>query len=113
MKENEKPPVKPRKLKKMDEYEKVILRAWKAYQEEIERKVHPARAEREATKSIYPNDPAWYTTLKTWKKYGLWPHVVENPTDKRHGALSEKESRNQKEWINTDTWWGWEKTQKT
>lgn len=85
MKEKEKPPLKPRKLKKIDEYREVIPRAWKIYQHEVARDNEPRKAELKAVKMLYPADKNSSTTLSVWKKYGLWP-----PEAQEKAALNNK-----------------------
>lgn len=73
MTEKEISPVKTRKLNKIDEYRKKIPLAWRHYQREIEKGTDKRRAELKALKMVYPGDKNSSSTLKTWKKNGLWP----------------------------------------
>ncbi len=92
MKEKETAPVKPRKLKKWDEYRDKIPLAWRFYQREIERGTDPIKAELKTVKKVYPGDKNSSTTLGVWKKYRLWP-----VTEKRlsGGIFGEEVSNNQ------------------
>ena len=56
MSEKEAPPVKQRKLKKMDEYREKILPAWRFYKRAIEKGSDPRKAELQAVKRVYPSD---------------------------------------------------------
>lgn len=73
MKEKEIPPVKTRKLNKIDEYKKKIPLAWSHYHREIQKGTDKRRAELKAAKMVYPGDKNSSSTLNTWKKNGLWP----------------------------------------
>jgi len=73
MTEKEIPPVKPRKLNKIEEYRKKIPIAWSHYQREIQKGTDPRKAELKAVKAVYPKDKNSSSTLKTWKTNGLWP----------------------------------------
>jgi len=92
MTENEYRPVKPRRLKKRDEYTEKIPLAWRLCQREIERGVEQRQAELKAVKLVYPGDKNSSTTLNVWKKYGLWP-----PSEEMLGSgdAGRQESRNQ------------------
>ncbi len=92
MKENDNPPVKPRKLKKWDEYKEKIPLAWRFCQREIERGTDPRKAELNAVKLVYPGDKNSSTTLSVWRKYGLWPPSEEIL---KGGIDREDESNNQ------------------
>lgn len=92
MAENERPPVKPRKLKKWDAYAEKIPLAWRFRQREIERGTDPKKAELKAVKLVYPGDKNSSTTLNVWKKYGLWPPTEEMLDS---GDVEGPESRNQ------------------
>jgi hypothetical protein len=92
MENKENPPVKPRKLKKMDEYREKLLPAWRFYQREIEKGTDPRKAELQAVKRVYPGDKNSSTTLSVWKKYKLWP-VTEEILNS--GIFGEQDSRNQ------------------
>jgi hypothetical protein len=92
MEEKETPPVKPRKLKKWDEYKDKIPLAWRFYQMQIERRIDERKAELQAIKRVYPNDKNSSTTLSVWRKYGLWP-VTEKMLSS--GLFGEDDSRNQ------------------
>ena len=89
MTEKENPPVKQRKLKKIDEYLGKIPVAWRFYQREIERGTDERKAELWAVKKVYPGDRNSSTTLRIWKEYGLWPPSEEILS----GATGEGESR--------------------
>ncbi len=92
MEDKENPPVKQRKLKKMDEYREKLLPAWRFYQREIEKGADPRKAELKAVKKVYPADKNSSTTLNVWKKYGLWPVTEEMLSG---GIFGEEDSRNQ------------------
>jgi hypothetical protein len=92
MEEKETPPVKQRKLKKVDEYKDKIPLAWRFYQRAIEKGIDPRKAELQAIKRVYPSDKNSSTTLNIWKKYGLWP-VTEEML--RSGIFGEDQSNNQ------------------
>jgi hypothetical protein len=92
MEEKETPPVKQRKLKKMDEYTEKLLPAWRFYKTAIEKGTDPRKAELQAVKRVYPSDKNSSNTLNIWKKYGLWP-VTEGILSS--GILGEENSRNQ------------------
>jgi len=89
MTEKENPPVKQRKLKKIDEYLGKIPVAWRFYQREIERRTDQRKAELWAVKKVYPGDRNSSTTLRIWREYNLWP-----PSEGiLSGATGEGESR--------------------
>ncbi len=92
MAEKENQPVKPRKLKKWDEYKDKIPLAWRFYKRQIEKGTDSRKAELQAVKRFYPSDKNSSTTLKIWKKYGLWP-VTEKMLS--GGIFREDDSRNQ------------------
>ena len=92
MTEKENPPVKQRKLKKMDEYREKLLPAWRFYQRAIEKGTDPRKAELQAVKRVYPSDKNSSTTLSVWKKYGLWPVTEEMLSS---GIFGEEVSNNQ------------------
>jgi hypothetical protein len=73
MTEKENPPVKLRKLKKIDEYIEKIPVAWRLFQREIERGTDQRKAELKAVKRVYPGDRNSSTTLRIWREYNLWP----------------------------------------
>jgi len=73
MTEQEIPPVKTRKLNKIDEYRKKIPLAWRHYQREIQKGTDARKAELKAVKAVYPRDKNSSSTLRTWKTNGLWP----------------------------------------
>jgi hypothetical protein len=93
MTEKENPSVKTRKLKKSDEYQKTVPRAWKIYEQEIAKGADPREASLRAVKMVYPGDKNSSTTLRIWKKYGLWPPSEEMLSGKSSGVGGE--SRNQ------------------
>jgi hypothetical protein len=86
MTENEIPPIKPRKLQKIDEYKAKIPVAWRHYQREIQKGTDPRKAELKAVKAVYPGDKNSSSTLRTWKTNGLWPpseaHEKAAPSNK-------------------------------
>ena len=55
MEEKDTPPVKRRKLKKIDEYREVVPRAWKIYQHELAKGIDPRKAELRAVKKAQRN----------------------------------------------------------
>jgi hypothetical protein len=73
MTEKEIPPLKPRKLTKIEEYLEKIPLAWRHYQREIQKGTDTRRAELRAVKAVYPGDKNSSSTLRTWKTNGLWP----------------------------------------
>ncbi len=73
MTEKEIPPIKPRKLQRMDEFKKKIPIAWRHYQREIQKGTDSRKAELRAVKAVYPRDKNSSSTLRTWKTNGLWP----------------------------------------
>ncbi len=73
MKDNETPPVKPRKLQRIDEFKNKIPIAWRHYQREIQKGTDTRKAELKAVKAVYPGDKNSSSTLRTWKTNGLWP----------------------------------------
>jgi hypothetical protein len=77
MEEKENPPMKQRKLKKIDEYLEKLLVAWRFYQREIESGTEVRKAELKAVKKVYPGDKNSSTTLRIWKEYSLWPPPEE------------------------------------
>jgi hypothetical protein len=92
MTDNENPPVKQRKSKKIDEYIEKIPLAWRFYQREIKKGIDPRKAELQAVKRVYPGDKNSSTTLNVWKKYRLWPVTEEILSS---GIFGEEESNNQ------------------
>jgi len=92
MEEKDKPPVKLRKLKKIDEYMEKIPLAWRFYQRELERGADPRQAELRAAKKVYPGDRNSSTTLRIWQEYGLWPPSEEILNG---GDIGKDESRHQ------------------
>ena len=90
MTEKENPPVKQRKLKKIDEYAEKIPLAWRFYQRELEKGIEQRKAELLAVKKVYPGDQNSSITLNVWKKYGLWP-----PSELiLSGAIGKDQSKN-------------------
>ncbi len=67
------PPIKPRKLQRIDEFKKKIPVAWRHYQREIQKGTDKRKAELKAVKAVYPKDKNSSSTLRTWKRNGLWP----------------------------------------
>ncbi|MGO9571730.1 MAG: hypothetical protein ACLP5H_29745 [Desulfomonilaceae bacterium] len=89
MTEKENPAVKPRKLKKLDEYKEKIPLAWRFYQREIEKGTDSREAELKAVKLVYPGDKNSSTTLSVWRKYGLWPPPEEMLSGKSSGVVGQ------------------------
>ena len=90
MEEKQNPPLKQRKLKKIDEYLEKIPLAWRFYQRQLEKGIEQRKAELQAVKRVYPGDQNSSTTLHVWKKYGLWPPSEEM----LRGAVGEDQSKN-------------------
>jgi hypothetical protein len=90
MTDKENPPVKQRKLKKIDEYREKIPLAWRFYQRAVETGIEPRKAELQAVKRVYPGDRNSSTTLRIWREYNLWPPSEGMLSG---GATGEGESR--------------------
>jgi len=91
----ETPQVKPRKLKKWYEYKETVPRAWKIYQHVLAKGTDPREAELKAVKMVYSGAKNSSTTLRIWKKYGLWPPPEEMLSERKAGVKREEQSRNQ------------------
>ena len=85
----ETPPVKLRKLRKWEEYRQTLPRAWKIYERELATGTEPREASLRAVKMAYPGDKNSSTTLRIWKKYGLWPPPEEMLSGKSSGVVGE------------------------
>ncbi len=85
MTEKEIPPIKPRKLQRIEEFKKKIPIAWRHYQREIQKGTDSRKAELRAAKAVYPRDKNSSSTLRTWKTNGLWP-----PEAQKEAALTNK-----------------------